>query len=377
MSAKCVLIISPSDDIHGLVAKERIHQLYGDSVSCFIFDAATYPLTSSLNARLDHAQSTPLLEIASPLVRDIGPHAGQLLNDRANNHIRTEIPLGPETAVWWRRYRQSLLHPDVVEPEFKGFCGASLKSTLLGAISTCKVYNAYDDEQRADRKLHQLVIAGRCGLSVPRTLISNDLRQIEAFISTVHREGKRVIYKHAASLSGFGMPTRVFDDEARDRLDAVKYAPTIFQEEVVGSDLRIAIVGSQMFCCEWRGLSSDRRSVDIRLADGLKMYPCPMPLGLSTPLLDFQNRLNLDFGIYDFKADETGRSYFLEVNPSGQWLDMEINGGQRVSESLARLLVEGPLAEITPQGEPFLKVDLDRLFRGLGGKVPSEWVQVV
>jgi hypothetical protein len=173
------------------------------------------------------------------------------------------------------------------------------------------------------------------------------------------------------------MPTRVFDDEAQERFDAVKYAPTIFQEEVVGIDLRIAVVGSQIFCCEWRGLSSDRLSVDIRLADGVKMYPCQMPLGLSAPLLSFQKRLNLDFGIYDFKADDAGRSFFLEVNPSGQWLDMEIHGGQQVSESLAHLLVEGALAEMAPKGKPFLQVDLDRLFRGLGGRVPSEWVQVV
>jgi len=250
MLAKYVLIISPGDDIHGLAVKDRIRQLYGGSVSCYIFDTATYPLASGLSARVDGQLLVPVLEIAAPLARNIGPRAGQLLKDRAKELVKTAIPLGPDTSVWLRRYRQSVLHPDVSEAEFRSFCAASLKETLLGAISACNVYNCFDYEQAADRKLQQLLAAIQCGLSVPRTLISSDPDQIQAFTREIHSEGKRVIYKHAASIGGFGMPTRIFDDEARARLDAVKYAPSIFQQEILGIDLRIAVVGLRIFCCE-------------------------------------------------------------------------------------------------------------------------------
>lgn len=378
MQAKDVLVVSPGDDVHAVAVRARIQDIYGDSVSCHIFDVATYPLSSSVDVRLEGETSYPTLRIAPPLAQTLGSGTGQLLVNRPRSLVEKMVILGPETAVWWRRYRRPILHPHVTETEFREFCHQALKSVLLGALNFCRVYNPIQVEEEANHKLGQLVLARLCGLHVPRTLISDDGSRIQTFIASLQRIGKRVIYKHVTPVRGFGMGTRIVDEEAGSRFDALKYAPTIFQEEIAGGlDLRIAVVGSRVFCCEWRGALPDRRFVDIRLEEGQRMYPGRLPRALEDPLLDLHTRLGLTFGIYDFKLDSSGRPYFLEVNPSGQWLDMEVEGKQPISTALAHLLVEGRGTEASTHGEPYSAADLKRMKDGFHHEIPSAWKPVL
>jgi glutathione synthase/RimK-type ligase-like ATP-grasp enzyme len=46
-------------------------------------------------------------------------------------------------------------------------------------------------------------------------------------------------------------------------------------------------------------------------------------------------RLGLEFGALDFIVTETGVWYFLEVNPSGQWLWIEDLTGLPIADSIA------------------------------------------
>ena len=138
--------------------------------------------------------------------------------------------------------------------------------------------------------------------------------------------------QHSACRRGLSTPRRA------QRFQTLKYAPAIFQEEINGGpDLRIAVVGDRIFCCEsanrrprigpssisrWR---TDRECVNLRLPESLK-----------EPLRRLHARMGLSTGVYDFKLDGEAHPYFLEVNPSGQWLDMEAEGHQPLSEAVAR-----------------------------------------
>ncbi|WP_206704665.1 hypothetical protein [Paenibacillus alvei] len=81
--------------------------------------------------------------------------------------------------------------------------------------------------------------------------------------------------------------------------------------------------------------------VDIRLGEGVRMWETQCPNSIYEPLLLFHEKMGLTFGVYDFKVDQNGTPFFLEVNPSGQWLDMELQAGHPISGTWARVLVEG------------------------------------
>lgn len=374
--AKWVLLVSPGDDIHSLAVMARIRQRYGDSGGWYIFDTATYPLSSSLTFLSGDCASWPVLRISAPLGSSIGVKTDQILIGRSPSEALPNVPLGPETSVWWRRYRRPIPHPDLKTAEFRDYSRQTLKDTLFAALSFCNVHNPMGVEEQADRKGVQLLTAQYCGLNVPRTLISNDPEEIALFADQIGRLGKRLVYKHATATAGFGMSTRVFDGEATGRIAEARYAPTIFQEEITGVDLRVAVIGSEIFCCEWRGTFSGEPFVDIKLAEKLTMYPGRLPDDACGPLLDLHRRLGLTFGICDFKLDESGTPWFLEINPSGQWLDMEIEGGHPISECLARVLVEGNGRVSSSGTPPYTRRDLDCLYSSSVRETAPVWSRV-
>lgn len=333
-------------------------------MACTIFDAATYPLTSSIRALGIPARRTEL-RVGRPLARTVSPDISTFLLAQPIAQ-QTAVPLDGGTTVWWRRFRRPVLHPDLRDPDLRGFARETLSATLRSALSRCTVMNPWPAEDSADWKLYQLRLAADCGLGVPETLCSTDQQEIEAFVAEIERSGRRVVYKHASSIAAFGMPTRIVDAAARKRFASLVYAPSLFQAEVTGGvDLRVAVIGEAIFCCEWRGSSRERSFADVKLEDDLRMYPAAFPAGARTQLLSLHARLGLKLGIYDFKLDAAGVPFFLEVNPSGQWLDMEIEGGQPVSMALAHLLagVEPDVeADHRPSGSTYSRADLDRIY---------------
>jgi glutathione synthase/RimK-type ligase-like ATP-grasp enzyme len=48
--------------------------------------------------------------------------------------------------------------------------------------------------------------------------------------------------------------------------------------------------------------------------------------------------LGLAFGTIDMKVDVKGNYFFLEVNPSGQWIYIEMETGQPITATLAAYL---------------------------------------
>lgn len=48
--------------------------------------------------------------------------------------------------------------------------------------------------------------------------------------------------------------------------------------------------------------------------------------------------MNLNFGCFDFIKAKSGCYYFLECNPNGQWLWLEIDLGIPISKSISDFL---------------------------------------
>lgn len=80
-------------------------------------------------------------------------------------------------------------------------------------------------------------------------------------------------------------------------------------------------------------------SVDGRLDRGLwRDHELPEELGRR--LLDLVVSLDLEYGCLDLRRTDEGEYYFLELNPAGQFLMVERDTKQPLTESLCRLLLD-------------------------------------
>ena len=62
------------------------------------------------------------------------------------------------------------------------------------------------------------------------------------------------------------------------------------------------------------------------------------PVEVTKSILDYMDIMGLNFAAFDFALDYEGRWLFLECNPNGQWLWLEVLTGLPLVETIARHL---------------------------------------
>src|SRR5262249_28368643 len=80
--------------------------------------------------------------------------------------------------------------------------------------------------------------------------------------------------------------------------------------------------------------------VDYRRVDPytLQHTTIELPENIARGCLSMLQFFGLRFGAFDFLVDDHGDYYFLELNPTGQWLWIEEITGMSISEALANEL---------------------------------------
>ena len=291
-----------------------------------------------------------------------GASAAATLDEWAQS--ATTLPVEQITGVWWRRPRPPIVSDDLTAPEFRKYAAINTTTVIRALIATLAenvpVINLPVVEARAINKPWQLRAAEHVGLSVPDTLISHDEDEIRAFVDRLQSQGAKVILKPAVSLLEAGQSTQLLDRNLLDQLQAARYCPTIFQRCIQGTDLRITVVGREVFTMAEEA-SPESDSVDIRLDFKRVSRAFDLRPEDREAILMLHRYLNLGFGAYDCKIDDEGKLWFLEVNPSGQWLWAEEVAQLPISECLARALCFGLDGDIAAQFPPLNRADIDAL----------------
>jgi glutathione synthase/RimK-type ligase-like ATP-grasp enzyme len=372
---KNIIIVAPADDIHALVVQQRIQEIYGNEVSSTIFDTATLPVNSTISWFSSSESSTSELSSAEPLALIVGTTAGTFLNNRSSEP--TIILSDSIEAIWLRRQRKIVAHPEIELQEHRDFASRSANILLRSFFESNNTYNPYSAEAKANQKPYQLWLAQRVGLAIPRTLITSDPGKVTEFFISLARDGRECLYKRIGTSRGFDYPSRLLEHQDLERLSTVRYAPLIFQERITGgSNVRVAIVGRNVFSAEWSSREQESEPVDIRGQESAKLGPTDIPEDIKTQLLRLHKKFGLVFGIYDLKYDQSGELYFLEVNPSGQWLAMELEAGFPISETWARVLVEGIGASISCAASPISMEFVNQVYADTSsGEI--EWTKYV
>lgn len=303
-----VTVVAAADDLHALTVQREV-ELLG------------YPCV-----------------IANP--RDTAQCLGYLMDGSAEPVELSDHRIGgPATSVWWRRPLKAEPGEHIRNRENRRFIGAEWTAALYGYLrSTARqITNDPAAEDRANLKIVQLTAARQVGLTVPRTLVTNDPRHAGEFIAANTRTGLRTIYKPLTPPAYQLGEARVIED-LDGREDSLRQAPVILQECVErGADLRITVVDDELFAAN---VESDvSRLVDWRADRDVSYTRATVPDQLAQRLLALMRRLGLRTGSIDLRLGPDGTPYFFEVNPSGQFLFLELELDYPISATLARALL--------------------------------------
>ncbi|MFF4287545.1 MvdC/MvdD family ATP grasp protein [Streptomyces sp. NPDC001739] len=240
--------------------------------------------------------------------------------------------------AWWRRMRPFSVDPTLRTARDQGFAASETSQALHGMFHAlnCTWINPPSLDAVAHHKPYQWETARRVGLALPRTLVTNQPERARRFIQDVGVG--RTVFKCFLAQAEAWRETRLVRREDLAQLDAVRYAPVIFQEFVPGADLRVTVVGERVFAAEIDA-SATSYPVDMRtVVNEARVRPVTLPPALTDTLLRFMSRLGLVYGAIDLRRRPDGQYVFFEVNPAGQWLFVEHRAGLPISEELAALL---------------------------------------
>lgn len=309
-----ILIVSHPEDYHTRVVMDELHRL-GAEVK--LLDLSLFPMKARITFAYPNA-SPPLF-------------AFQTLEGET-------IDFSTCRAAWWRRPQGFMVDSRLSQPGHIGFAFNEALEAFTGlwhALNVFWVNNPARDEV-AHKKTYQLAVAQQVGLHIPETLVTNDPEQARAFAAR-HRP-QPIVYKTFSATEQLWRETRVLQDGETRMLDAVQYAPVIFQEYVPGVDIRVTIVGDQLFAAEI-DISQGQYPVDFRMnMSAAKITATELPAEIAQGLSQLMASLGIVYGAADLRRTPDGQYIFLEVNPAGQWLFVEEHTRQPISRALAELL---------------------------------------
>ncbi|MGA9755313.1 MAG: hypothetical protein WBV23_09230 [Desulfobaccales bacterium] len=207
----------------------------------------------------------------------------------------------------------------------------------------CQIVNDPFCEHLALFKPLQLAAARRVGLAIPETCVTNDVRIATDFIRRLNNQGRRCVCKPLTAPRREMAETRVIRLEELNP-EALAIAPVIFQECIEkGTDIRISIFGDECFAA--KVITRHAELVDWRLDPLVSYHRYKTSDDLRNHLLLLLREMKLDMGSIDLRLDQEGQPVFFEINPSGQFLFLELEADLPVSNSVAKLLIRKHLVQ--------------------------------
>jgi len=254
--------------------------------------------------------------------------------------------------VWHRRPNYGHIGEGIRDPDIRHFCREEWASSFDGLLLNSDAYfvNPLPAEFAAV-KPRQLHVASQAGLRIPDTLITNDPKRAEAF---VERHRGRVIHKALTVPKNRLLDTRQWTEDARPALAELPLAPTMFQERILGpADVRATVIGEEILAARI-ATAEGRNDVDSRFDLDVPYAAHRLPDPVIRSLLELMRALGLVFGTIDMKITDDGDYVFLEVNPQGQFLFVELLTKQPIAQTLARFLAQrgsGHVARLTARSD--------------------------
>jgi len=215
---------------------------------------------------------------------------------------------------------------------------------LYGRMDAVWISHPYN-LRRASWKLFQLEICRRVGMQCPSYVVSNDVAVLKEFAHS-HRE---VVLKPLHELTtcfeldgkSYSIYVKKFTvDQLAALFEVRPLSPVLLQQYVSKQcDVRVTVIGTKIFAIAIRPPVEGEEVIDFRPhCSEMKHEVIEFPETLTKSVLSYMEIMGLNFAAFDFALSHDGQWYFLECNPNGQWLWLEVLTGLPMVETLARYL---------------------------------------
>lgn len=330
MRKKRVLITSYPWDIHARAVAHAIRAKGHVAVELFLGD---YPTLASISLQPSIPGPEPSCAVDSV-------------------DVRFDLSEGTFDTIWARHVRLPWLppsmHPGDREVAARQ-CDHVIRDLLL-ALDNPHVFwvNYPDAAGKAALKPHQLRIARASGLSVPRTLVSNDPERIRGFIAELGGTAAYKLLEHAAWAlpeyqEVYACYTAPVTVEQLPGDDILRLCPGIFQELLPKQfEVRVACFGDCLMSLRIDSQSEPSARIDWRAGQfQIAMEPYELPEDVAGGVRRFLRSAGLACAFMDFVVTRDGRHVFLEANQQGQFLWMEDRAGLPVLDAMSSYLLSG------------------------------------
>jgi len=187
------------------------------------------------------------------------------------------------------------------------------------------------DVSNFSKLFHAVSLAKLADWQIPRSCLTNNQTKAQNFISTCN-EG--VIFKGASAKKTWAT---LYKKEIHEhQLSALQAAPVLFQERIEGPDVRIHVVGDQLF-----GEAIESDDLDYRVSNKNKYNALSLPDNIAKGCKRLSATCKIPFLGIDFKIKKTtGEWYFLEANtmPCYQGYDRRAKGA--ISRAIIEWLID-------------------------------------
>jgi len=231
-----------------------------------------------------------------------------------------------------------------VLPGAQGWVRGELQHLVEGLVLDPSIawVNSIDATYFAERKLFQLRLARELGGCIPETLVTNQRDVVVDFVrafasGVVCKPIYRGLWQNERER--YAIYTRSVGAEDLPSAAELVQCPVLLQEKIArGIDVRVTCVGARLFSAAIEFNSSD--AVDWRQpGQDISYQPVCLPEEVVKFCRAMMERLQLKFGAFDFIRSDSGKWYFLEVNPAGEWVWIERELGLPICDAIVDLLL--------------------------------------
>jgi hypothetical protein len=227
--------------------------------------------------------------------------------------------------------------PDPHDPDRLASTRAAASVGLLSAwsqVTSARVANRPEAMSSNASKPYQAALIVAEGFAVPEVLVTNAPAAVREFV----RDHGRAVFK---SSSGVRSVVRELTPERSATLDRIRLLPTQFQALVEGRNVRVHVVGEELFACEVVGGALDYRYAEAG-AEPAQLRGVELPAEVGERCVRLSKALDLPLaGIDLLEGDD--RWWCFEVNPSPAYSCYEEPTGLPIADALVRWLAGGRL----------------------------------
>ncbi len=250
--------------------------------------------------------------------------------------------------IWNRRVMDPIV-PEGVPKDLEDIIFTETKRTWQGLLFTHrgKVVNRPQAEFAANNKVDQFLFAKNYGLPilVPETILTNDPSMLKFFYE---QEGGKICHKlqKAAVVMRNGEHYITYNNLVRKEnlqyADLIRRNPSLFQRYIEKDyELRITALEEKVVAVAIHSQDSEQSKIDFRRYDfeNVKYERVDLPETITDFCEDLLKHYNLSFGEIDMVVTPKQEYVFLELNPNGQWLWLELKSGYDLTSDVVENLL--------------------------------------